>query len=178
MPDTMTVPAVPTVDEIKSLLLTNARAREKALLVLLDRQTADEQASERTIEHNGRGFTGYDAELLTSFAKQVRLNRYGNPPGQRLSPRQHEIAIKRLPKYAKQLRLVATEKAVRGTVDQEAVVVGLEVAAAAPVFVAPAPATLFSACPDCGGNLTVDTNVGGECVEVPCPRCCGATGRA
>jgi hypothetical protein len=191
MPTTTIAPTVPTVDELKELLKTNPRARERALLVLLDRQTADEQATQTTREHNGQGFTAYDAELLTSFAQQVQRNRYGNPNGQRLSVRQHEIAAKRLPKYAKQLRLVAAVKAETvseenrrygASIADERAMQRMEVEGDRQERVRAAASdarvnTLFSECPECQGHLTVDRNVGGECEEVPCPRCCGPIDR-
>lgn len=69
-----------------------------ALLKIFDYQTADEQASEHTYYHNKVGFSGVDAELLTSFAKQwLKKNR--------LSPKQMALLQKKIGKYSKQLVL-------------------------------------------------------------------------
>jgi len=84
------------------LLETNDRAVEKALLVLLEKQTASERSSEVAIETNGVGFSGFDAEIFTSFAKQVR-------DGKRLSRAQLLVCRKptrggiKIGKYWKQL---------------------------------------------------------------------------
>lgn len=94
-----------TPDEIKTMIATNDKAVARALLALLDRQTADEQASQTTSHSNGQGFTGADAEILTSFAQQVQR-------GRTLSVKQLEIARRKLVKYAKQLALVANAAAV------------------------------------------------------------------
>jgi hypothetical protein len=110
------------IDEMKGLLRTNRKAVEKALIVLFKRQTEDEQVSETTQVHNQMGFTAYDAELLSSFAKQVIRNKYNRGMGCRLTERQFEIARKRVEKYAKQLCVVAEEKAAterRAVVDAE-----------------------------------------------------------
>lgn len=93
-----------TPDEIKTLIATNDKAVTRALLALLDRQTADEQAAQVTSHSNGMGFTGVDAEILTSFAQQVQR-------GRTLSVKQMEIARRKLVKYAKQLALVANAAA-------------------------------------------------------------------
>jgi hypothetical protein len=66
---------------IRKLLETNDRAVERALVVLLERQTADERIAETTKHDNDRGFLPYDAKIMTSMAKWVRS-------GGRLSERQ------------------------------------------------------------------------------------------
>ena len=59
-----------TKESIVSLLAHNDRAVCRALVVLNDRQTVDEQASEHTRHHNGRGFRPCHARMGTSMAKQ------------------------------------------------------------------------------------------------------------
>jgi len=76
---------------------------ERAVLAIYARQTPQEQMVEETQESNGRGFTAFDAELLSSFAKQLKK-------GWKLSPRQFEIARRRMQKYAGQLAEIATTK--------------------------------------------------------------------
>lgn len=56
------------VNAIKELLATNDRAVGRALIVLRNRQTADEQASEHTKYRNGRGFRPAHARMGTSMA--------------------------------------------------------------------------------------------------------------
>jgi hypothetical protein len=73
------------------------RLLSQALLYLYQQQTAEEQLTGRTGEQNGRGFTAYDAELLTSIAEGV--GEYGGD----LTDRQAEVVARRLRKYAGQL---------------------------------------------------------------------------
>lgn len=57
-----------TVDSIRVLLATNDRAIGRALIVLRNRQTADEQSSEQTKYRNGRGFRPAHARMGVSMA--------------------------------------------------------------------------------------------------------------
>lgn len=84
------------------LLLNNDRALYRGIVAIYRRQTDQEKKSEATLVHNGKGFTGCDAAILSSFAKQLLR-------GWNLSPKQIAIARKKMPKYAKQLILVAEE---------------------------------------------------------------------
>lgn len=68
-----------TKSEIINLLRTNDRAIARALVVLADRQTADEQASEATKYNNGRGFRPCHAHMGTSMAKFFRARGYLSP---------------------------------------------------------------------------------------------------
>jgi hypothetical protein len=121
-----------TRDEILALLHEESprgdRAVERALLVLLDRQTTDEQRTEQTKHHNLRGFMPFDAKKMTSMAKQVQSSR--REKGQKLSPRQrawlrsappNSRYPSRIGKYARQLALVANEKAAPQQLDLPAV---------------------------------------------------------
>jgi len=79
----------------------------RALVVLHDRQTNDEREAQTTSHSNGVGFNGTDANILSSFAEQVRAWE-ATPPQERryampLSPRQMELARKKVAKYARQL---------------------------------------------------------------------------
>jgi hypothetical protein len=67
-----------------------------SLIRVYDWQTEDEKNSEMTSHLNKIGFSGVDAEILTSYSKQF-LNRKS------LSPKQLELAHKKMPKYAAQL---------------------------------------------------------------------------
>jgi hypothetical protein len=97
--------------DILHLLNTNDRAIARALVVLNERQTTDEQISEATFNCNGRGFTPADAHMGTSmanyFTKWGRLSEkqvaYWKKPNAKGTPR--------INKYATQLLEIANEKA-------------------------------------------------------------------
>lgn len=72
------------------------RKVENFVLVLFANQESDEQQSEATNRTNGVGFTSVDAQILSSFAKQVLL-------GRTLSVKQINLAARKLRKYAAQL---------------------------------------------------------------------------
>ena len=108
-----------TVDTIKTLLETSNAAVERALQVIYERQTSDEQAIGTTKHENGVGFSGADAEILSSFACQVN-SKVGQPDkylgrprklGECLSPKQMALARKKISKYARQLLEASQEKA-------------------------------------------------------------------
>lgn len=61
---------------IVELLKNNDRAVARALVVLNERQTADEQATENTRYHNGRGFRPCHARMGTSMAKFFERRGY------------------------------------------------------------------------------------------------------
>jgi hypothetical protein len=83
-------------DEIQDLLRRSDTAVVRGLMVLYALQTDDEQATETTREDNKVGFTGYDAEFLTSVAKQYERKGY-------LSPKQIQAVRRKLMKYWRQL---------------------------------------------------------------------------
>jgi tRNA(Ile2) C34 agmatinyltransferase TiaS len=65
-----------TVDSIRALLASNDRAVGRALVVLRNRQTADEQTSEQTKYQNGRGFRPAHAKMGTSMANFFERRGY------------------------------------------------------------------------------------------------------
>ena len=81
---------------IKQGILTNDKILYHALNRIYQNQTSEEQFGEETIERNGVGFNSADAEILTSFVNG--LKKYGS-----LTPKQKEIARKKMPKYAGQI---------------------------------------------------------------------------
>ncbi len=81
---------------IRTKLGTSEKWAKHALLLIFSFQTADEQQSETTNELNNIGFTGSDAEILSSFAKQLEKKGW-------LSPKQMEITMKKMPKYWRQI---------------------------------------------------------------------------
>jgi len=89
---------------LKRKLATDARWATQAVARIFEYQTADEQATDTTRIWNGVGFTGADAEILSSFAKQINENRFAG------SPKQMSILFKKMPKYAKQLERIASTK--------------------------------------------------------------------
>lgn len=70
-----------------------------ALLKVYEYQTFDEQADGVTRHWNGVGFGGLDAEILTSFAHQYQKKN-------RLSPKQMDLARRKMVKYAGQIEKV------------------------------------------------------------------------
>ncbi len=85
-----------TKDAVKALLSTNDKAVCKGILRIYEHQTADERATSSTTHDNGVGFSGFDARILSSFAKQL-LNNHT------LTPKQMDVARSRTLKYAGQL---------------------------------------------------------------------------
>lgn len=85
---------------IQALLRDNPKALARGVVAIYKRQTASEQESGSTKEDNGMGFTGVDAFILSSFAVQILR-------GWKLSEKQAAIALKKMPKYWKQLIEVA-----------------------------------------------------------------------
>lgn len=103
-----------TTDEIVNMLKTSNYAVERAILAIYERQTADEQAAQKTDKNNGVGFSGFDAKIFSSFAQQIMANKYNKGNGLRLSPKQFEVARKldkngnmKIGRYAKQLAGIA-----------------------------------------------------------------------
>lgn len=92
-------------EDVKLLIQTSPTFAVRCLKELFKYQTRDEQEYEQTKENNNVGFNGIDAEILSSFAKQIlryeseTQHRYQSP----LSPKQMALLIKKLPKYSKQL---------------------------------------------------------------------------
>lgn len=93
-------------DEIKEKLMAGDRIWiERAVIAIFNKQTATEQEVETTNRVNGVGFTGADAKILSSFAKQLLKNK-----NRHLSEKQFVIAKKRIVKYAGQLAKIANNK--------------------------------------------------------------------
>lgn len=89
-----------TKEEIKVLLERNDTAVCRGLVTLFNLQTQDERNDEHTKYHNGVGFTGVDAEFLTSLARQYQDRGF-------LTPKQIVYGRKKILKYAGQLAKVA-----------------------------------------------------------------------
>jgi hypothetical protein len=81
---------------LKKQLATNDAWAKKALLTIYAKQTADEQNSESTQYNNSVGFTGVDAQIMSSFAKQLQTKNW-------LSAKQLIILKKNIKKYWQQI---------------------------------------------------------------------------
>ncbi len=80
----------------KAHLAVSAQWAVKGMLVIYAKQTAGEQSAQTTSELNSVGFSGCDAEIMSSFSEQVKK-------GRNLSPKQMAIVFKKMPKYWEQL---------------------------------------------------------------------------
>lgn len=98
-----TVNKVWTVEEIMGLLSRNREAVVRGLVAIYNKQTEDEKQAETTRHDNGIGFSGCDATILSSIAKQVLA-------GHRLSQKQYELVEKKMRKYVKQLTKIANRQ--------------------------------------------------------------------
>lgn len=84
------------VELIRSLVETDDEFMVAGLLFIYERQTAEEQSVGETIVHNKIGFSGVDAEILTSFSKQFMAKKF-------LSYKQLTLTRRKVVKYAKQI---------------------------------------------------------------------------
>jgi hypothetical protein len=112
-------PIPETKEEFVELLDTYNVWVERTLVVLFERQTAEEQERQITAEDNGVGFTGFDGNILSSLAQQViDKTERGVPAGKRLTEGQlTKICRKRdkrgvhmLGKYWKQIKSIMDAK--------------------------------------------------------------------
>lgn len=92
-----------TREEIEGLLRINDRAVERAMVVIWERQTADEQAVGATRHHNGIGFCGWSARSGSYFAGWVR-------EGRRLTGKHLERARRIALHHAGQLTRIANDE--------------------------------------------------------------------
>jgi hypothetical protein len=85
-----------TTEMVKEKILSDDQALKNALLRIYSFQTEDEKRAHHTTHTNGKGFNGTDAEILTSFAKQLENKGW-------LSPKQIILARKKMVKYSRQI---------------------------------------------------------------------------
>lgn len=85
---------------LKDLLKSNNKALVKALILIYQNQTIDEQECKESIEENGIGFNKIDAESLTAYAQKVLK-------GEKLHQRQLVYLKRTLPKYWRQLMVIS-----------------------------------------------------------------------
>lgn len=85
--------------------VNDRKALTTALLYLFARQTSYEQSTGATSVNNGMGFTGVDAEFLSSVASRCKKT------GREMTTGQFPYVQKKLVKYAGQLMGMLTDKA-------------------------------------------------------------------
>lgn len=94
-----------SVKEILSseeITLRNDLAKIKALLIIYQFQTDEEQKRNGTVENNGIGFTAFDGEVLSSMARN--LYEYKS-----LTDNQMKVVRKGIKKYWKQISIIALQ---------------------------------------------------------------------
>lgn len=99
-----------TRDSIIALLETNDLAVARALLVLNERQTQDEQMTEHTSHRNGRGFRPCHARMGSSMAKFFGRNGYLSPKQVSYWRARDRAGNMRIGIYAGQLLEVAQQR--------------------------------------------------------------------
>ena len=97
-------------ESIVQLLATNDKAIARALVVLNERQTRDEQLSEDTRYLNGEGFTPADARRGTSMATFFTARGYLSPKQLAYWRKPNVRGVARIAKYAGQLLEIAKAK--------------------------------------------------------------------
>lgn len=85
-----------TKEEIRDMLVKSDKALIRGLMTIHGYQTPEEQQAGVTVEDNGMGFNGLDAEFLTQMALYYIHNKY-------LTPGQIEWVRKKMLKYSGQL---------------------------------------------------------------------------
>lgn len=89
---------------VREALATDKRFALWGLKTIYAYQTAEEQGAQVTVEDNGVGFSGVDAEIMSSFAEQLAKWESGKTTYETpLSPKQMELLHKKIKKYAKQI---------------------------------------------------------------------------
>lgn len=86
--------------EIKDLIQKNDKVLYGALRKMYAQQTAAEQACGETQEHNGVGYNGIDAKIMSSITEFLLEHGF-------LTVKQKDLARKKLVKYNKQLTKLA-----------------------------------------------------------------------
>lgn len=94
---------------VKNKLATNEKWALHALQEIFKLQTNDEQEDGYTRYHNNVGFTGNDAEILTSFA------RFYNKAGF-LTGKQMALLYKRIKKYHRQVIMLSDKDRLDGMI--------------------------------------------------------------
>ena len=101
---------------ITQLLETSDKAVARAIVVLNQRQTADEQSAEQTKYTNGQGFRACDARMGTSMAQFYERNGYLSAKQLAYWRKRQRNGVMRIGVYATQLANIANQKQVDTTV--------------------------------------------------------------
>lgn len=86
--------------EILDLIDRSDKMVRRSIVRIYEKQTEEERSVNGTINKNGVGFSGADAEFLSSLARQIL-------EGRNLSVKQMEYGRKKIRKYAGQLQKIA-----------------------------------------------------------------------
>ena len=110
-----------TKSKIVELLENNDKAVERALVVIFNNQELDEQSSDSTHKANGIGFTAFDAEILSSFAKHILKGRSLSVKQMAIARKQDKFGNMKIAKYWKQLQaeIVRKESETQFTYDDD-----------------------------------------------------------
>lgn len=100
-----------TKQEIVDLLVKSDKAVIRALIVLNERQTTDEQSSAITKYHNGRGFRPCDAFMGSKLAQFYLARGFLSPKQLAWARKTNKAGLPRLSVYWRQLAEAAEEKA-------------------------------------------------------------------
>ena len=96
-----------TKEYIQALLARTDRvgvqAVGRALVLLNQRQTTDEQASKETHHHNAQGFSPYDAELGTDMANFFQKTGFLTPKQMKYWQKPNKAGVPRISKYWRQI---------------------------------------------------------------------------
>jgi hypothetical protein len=85
-----------TINQLKIAISNDIITLENSIITIYKKQTEIEKQSKDTKENNGVGFNGMDATILSKCAEYILS-------GKHLTGWYLTTAIKRMPKYAKQL---------------------------------------------------------------------------
>lgn len=88
--------------KLVELLNTNDKAVWRGVARIYERQTEAEKAVGDTCVYNGIGFSGADAQILSSLAQFYEKTGF-------MTPRQTAIARKKIKKYTRQLLEIIRE---------------------------------------------------------------------
>jgi hypothetical protein len=102
-----------TKESIRALLETNDKAVERAIIVLFERQTNDEQVQSVTRHDNQRGFSAAHASKGSYYARWIKS-------GRRLTGYHLQNARRITQHYTHQLLLAAQEKGSRANLGAQA----------------------------------------------------------
>jgi hypothetical protein len=96
---------------VKHKLATDPVWALKALVrIFTENQTQSEQQMDATVEDNGIGFSGVDAEFMSSLAKQYIAKGF-------LSPKQMSFVFKKISKYSRQVVLMSNQDQLKKMVE-------------------------------------------------------------